>query len=190
MQQRRYDSINTRAMEQQGCNTNAVMTTYAITTMQYHQHRRIATTRMQEQRNDKDMTGRKGGKMHPSTKQVPNTDGNGAVTETPHKDGNCTHKINSKAQAQGNKDDGTMTQPQGNDVARQERHNNHDTDNANQDENNADKALATNAQTDNTSTNVVKEEGKKVVSIYLVLFYFIVGIRALISSRSLTSIHL
>jgi hypothetical protein len=63
------------------------------------------------------MTGRKGGKMHPSTKQVGNTNGNAAVTEMPHKDGNRTRKLHSKTQAQGNEDDGTMTQPQGNDVA-------------------------------------------------------------------------
>jgi hypothetical protein len=62
------------------------------------------------------MTGRKGGKMHPSTKQVRNTNGSVAVTETPRKDGNCTRKLHSKTQAQGNEDDGTMTQPQGNNV--------------------------------------------------------------------------
>jgi hypothetical protein len=39
--------------------------------------------------------------MYPSTKQVHNTDGNGAVTEMPHKDGNHTRKLCSKIQAQG-----------------------------------------------------------------------------------------
>jgi hypothetical protein len=63
-------------------------------------------TRTQEQLNDKDMTERKGGKTHPSTKQVRNTNCNGAVTEMPHKDGDRTRKLCSKTQAQGNKDDG------------------------------------------------------------------------------------
>jgi hypothetical protein len=66
------------------------------------------------------MTGRKGGKMHLSTKKVCNTNGNGAVTEMPHKDGDHTRKLCSKTQAQGNDDNGTMTQPQGNDKARQQ----------------------------------------------------------------------
>jgi hypothetical protein len=58
-------------------------------------------------------------------------------------------------------------------VARQQRCNNHNTDDAGQDENNPNKAFANNAQTDNTSTKVVEEEGEMVVSIHLVLFYFI-----------------
>jgi hypothetical protein len=63
------------------------------------------------------MTRRKGGKTLPSTKQVRNTDGNGVVTEMPHKDGDRTRKLCSKTQAQDNKDNSTLTQLQGKDVA-------------------------------------------------------------------------
>jgi hypothetical protein len=135
------------------------------------------------------MTVRKGGKMHPSKIQVSNTNGNGAVPETPHKDGNRTHKLHLKTQAQGNKDDGTMTQPQGNNVAQQQRCNNQDIKDACQDENNANKALATNAQTDNTSTNVVEEEEKNVVSIHLDLFYLINAIYSNFESIVFTSMQ-
>jgi hypothetical protein len=71
---------------------------------------------------------------------VRNTNGNSAVTETPHKDIDRTRKLCSKTQAQGKEDDRTMTQLQCNNVAQQQRCNNHNTNNSHQDENNANKA--------------------------------------------------